>query len=189
MRTPHAVDKAGRGPAPDVLIHPVRLRIVAEFCGRSLTTKDLATALPGIPQASLYRHVGILVEGGVLEIVAERIVNGATERVYRVGGQGARLTAEEIDGLDPEQHLANFAVFTASLVEAFGEYIQHDGVVPSRDGLSYNLGVVHVTDEEFADFAAKFAAISAELLETEPGPGRNRYTIASIVVPDERNHR
>ena len=54
----------------DLLLHPVRLRIVQAFLGdRALTTAELGTELPDVPPASLYRHVGVLVEGGVLAVV------------------------------------------------------------------------------------------------------------------------
>ena len=67
----------------DLLLHPVRLRIVQAFLGdRALTTSDLAAELADVPAASLYRHVARLVDAGVLAVVAERRVRGALERTY-----------------------------------------------------------------------------------------------------------
>jgi hypothetical protein len=44
----------------DLLLHPVRLRIVQAFLGdRALTTGDLRAELPDVPPASLYRHVAL----------------------------------------------------------------------------------------------------------------------------------
>lgn len=168
----------------DIVIHPVRLRILAEFAGRSMTTRQLAAALPSIPTASLYRHVATLVEAGLVEVVEERAVNGANERVFRASP--VHIDPDEFDALDPEDHLSKFSVFGASLVDAFAEYIRSEGPVPSRDGLSYNLGVVHLSQEEFDDFSAAFEALSAEMLGAGPGPGRKRYTVASVVVPSPR---
>lgn len=37
--------------------HPVRLRVIIALGGRTLTTKQLAEALPDVAQATLYRHV------------------------------------------------------------------------------------------------------------------------------------
>jgi DNA-binding transcriptional ArsR family regulator len=59
----------------DLLLHPVRLRILRAFLGdRALTTTELRTELPDVPPASLYRHVARLADGGVLSVVAERRV-------------------------------------------------------------------------------------------------------------------
>ena len=51
----------------DLLLHPVRLRIVQAFLGdRALTTSDLAAELADVPAASLYRLVARLVDDGAL---------------------------------------------------------------------------------------------------------------------------
>src|SRR3712207_9495280 len=69
----------------DLLLHPVRLRIVQAFLGdRTLTTADLRTELTDVPAATLYRHVGVLAEAGVLVVVGERGVRRAAERGYRL---------------------------------------------------------------------------------------------------------
>jgi len=65
----------------DLLLHPVRLRIVEAFLGdRALTTTQLRAELPDVPPASLYRQVARLVAAGVLGVVAQRRVRGALER-------------------------------------------------------------------------------------------------------------
>ena len=67
----------------DLLLHPVRLRIVKAFLGdRALTTGQLAAELDDVPPGSLYRHVALLAKAGVLQVVAERRVRGAVERTY-----------------------------------------------------------------------------------------------------------
>ena len=59
----------------DLLLHPVRLRIVQAFLGdRALTTAQLAAELSDVPTGSLYRHVALLTKAGVLHVVAERRV-------------------------------------------------------------------------------------------------------------------
>ncbi len=57
----------------DLILHPVRLRIVhAMSGGRTRTTSELCTSLPDVPRTTLYRHVGLLAEAGVLEVVGEQ---------------------------------------------------------------------------------------------------------------------
>src|SRR5450432_1850225 len=69
----------------DLLLHPVRLRVVhAMSGGRTHTTSDLCARLPDVPKTTLYRHVGLLAEGGVLEVADEQRVHGAVERHYRL---------------------------------------------------------------------------------------------------------
>ena len=81
----------------DLLLHPVRLRIVEAFLvDRALTTSQLRAELPEVPAGSLYRHVARLVAGGVLSVVSERRVRGALERTYVLRTSAARLSADEI---------------------------------------------------------------------------------------------
>ncbi|HYT79398.1 MAG TPA: helix-turn-helix domain-containing protein, partial [Actinomycetota bacterium] len=67
----------------DLLLHPVRLRILKAFLGdRALTTSQLAAELDDVPAGSLYRHVALLTKAGILQVVAERRIRGAVERTY-----------------------------------------------------------------------------------------------------------
>src|SRR5258708_12373736 len=67
----------------DLIIHPGRLRIIQAFGGgRRLTAQELAALVPDIPRASLYRHLNLLVDAGVLAVVEERPVRAIQERVY-----------------------------------------------------------------------------------------------------------
>ena len=87
----------------DLVLHPVRLRILQAFLGgRHLTTGDLARELPDVAQAGLYRHVRSLAEGGVLEVVRERQVRGAVERTYALRQENAWVDADAFAALGRE---------------------------------------------------------------------------------------
>lgn len=69
----------------DLLLHPVRMRILqALFDADPLTTAQLRDRLPDIPAATMYRHIAVLADAGVLEVVDEKRVRGTVERSYRV---------------------------------------------------------------------------------------------------------
>jgi DNA-binding transcriptional ArsR family regulator len=166
-----------------MLLHPVRIRIVSEFTGRQRTVRDLADALPDIPQATLYRHVAALVDGGVLERVGERAARGPSERVYRVAPGADRIRPEEIDAVPAAEQRRMFAVFTASLIDSFAAYVGSGTAVPSADGLAYNRAVVNLSPPERLDFATRFADLVAEVLALPPASHRRRYHIASCFIP------
>lgn len=166
-----------------LLLHPVRLRIVSEFVGHERTVGELADALPDVPQATLYRHVATLVDGGVLEQVGERAARGPSERVYRVTPGTDRISPEEIDNFPPADQQRMFAVFAGSLIDSFGAYMDSSDVVPSADGLSYNRAVVNLSARERQEFGARFAALVAEVLALPPAADRRRYHLASACIP------
>src|SRR3954463_11277591 len=104
----------------DLLLHPVRLRVVQAFLGaRTLTARVLRAELPDVPAASLYRHVGVLAEAGVLAVVGERKVRGAAERSYRLVPEAASVGAGDAAAMSPEQHRRAFATFVAGLLADF----------------------------------------------------------------------
>jgi len=108
----------------DLILHPVRLRIVRAFLGgRSLTTSALAAELADVPPASLYRHVARLVEAGVLEVVAERRVRGAVERTYVLHEAAANIGADELATMSADEHRRMFITFVAGLVGDFDSYL------------------------------------------------------------------
>jgi DNA-binding transcriptional ArsR family regulator len=171
----------------NLLLHPVRLRILSELAGKELSPRQLAQELPDIPQASLYRHIGILVENQILEVVGERVVNGATERSYAIAVGAVRLTPEDLRGLPAEEHLRVFSVYVGTLIESFVESMNgRDPDDVLRDGLSYNRVTIHLSDEEVAQFRSELTAIIERVWSNPPAPNRKSYTLASVVIPEKR---
>lgn len=171
----------------DLILHPVRLRIVTELAGRRMTPRQLASALPDIPQSTLYRQISALHEGGVLEVVAEQSVNGATERTYAVTQGGGRLSPEDMRTLAADEHIHFFTVYAASLIEAFAQSVQSIDISRiDESGMAYSRGVVHLSDAERAEFQQRMDALVSEMFTRSPSPERTPYTIAMVVLPTER---
>jgi DNA-binding transcriptional ArsR family regulator len=168
----------------NLLLHPVRLRILSELAGKQLSPRQLAQALPDIAQASLYRHIGLLVDNQILEVVAERVVNGATERTYAIAAGAMRLSPDDLRGLPSEEHIRLFSVYIGTLIETFVESLNGRDLDDAlRDGLSYNRVTIHLSDEEVTQFRAEIAAIIERVWSNQPAPNRKSYTLASIVIP------
>jgi len=172
----------------DLLLHPVRIRIMTEFSGRERTSQQLAEVLPDIPQATLYRHIKKLVGGGILEVMEEKRVNGAVERTYRIAQGGSRLSPEDIASLSPQDHIRYFTIYAVALIDSFTDYIQTcDLALALEDGLSYNRAVIYLSDEERAQFSAELDALVGRMLACQPAPQRKRFTLASVVIPDKKD--
>ena len=56
-------------PSADLLLHPIRLRILVGLLGRPMTAQQLGEVLEDVPQATLYRQLNKLAQAGVLEVV------------------------------------------------------------------------------------------------------------------------
>src|ERR1700761_3747624 len=101
----------------DLLLHPVRLRLVKAFLGdRTLTARQLATELPDVPPATIYRHLGRLAHAGVLRVVAERRVRGTVERTYGLDLAASQVSPDEVAALTPDEHGRAFVAYVAGLL-------------------------------------------------------------------------
>jgi Helix-turn-helix domain len=168
----------------DLLLHPVRLRIVQAFLGdRALTTQQLRTELPDVPAGSLYRQVAKLVEGGVLAVVSERRVRGALERTYVLRTSAARIGVNEIDAMSRDEHRQAFLAFVAGLIGNFDRYLEREQIDPLRDGASYNLAAMWLDNAELAELARELYIVFQPRIENPPRPGRTRRILATVLLP------
>jgi hypothetical protein len=168
----------------ELLLHPVRLRIVQAFLSdRELTTGQLHDELPDIPTASLYRHVATLVDGEVLAVVAERKVRGTFERTYRLDLSRAHVTGDEAAELDADAHRRAFMTFVAALLGDFDRYLAREGFDLARDRVGYRQVALNLSDTEFDEFAADLRDVLRRRMALPPGPGRVRRLLSTIVLP------
>jgi DNA-binding transcriptional ArsR family regulator len=168
----------------DLLLHPIRLRIVEAFLGdRSLTTSELRADLPDVPATSLYRHVARLVDAGVLSVVGERRVRGAVERTYVLRSAAARISADEIAKMTPQEHRQTFLAFIAGLIGDFDRYLAQGDVNPIRDGVSFNLAGMWLTDTELLELGRELYAVLQPRLANAPAPDRRRQLLATVLMP------
>ncbi|MFI7111668.1 helix-turn-helix domain-containing protein [Nonomuraea sp. NPDC050227] len=167
----------------ELALHPVRIRILRAVAGGRRTPSDLAGLLPDVPQATLYRQIATLAKAGMLEVVEERKVGGATERVYAVPEGGLTPSPEALAAASAEDHARWFTAFAGSLLSEFARYLDRDRVDLAADGAGYQQVVLHLDDEEFVAFATGFAELVRPLLANEPGEGRTPRLLATVLLP------
>ncbi|MGC9668301.1 helix-turn-helix domain-containing protein [Planosporangium sp. 12N6] len=168
----------------DLLLHPIRLRIVQAFLpDRELTIGQLGEQLPEVPTASLYRHVSTLVDGEALTVVTERKVRGTFERTYRLNLANVSVTGEDAASMDAEAHRRAFLTFVASLLADFDRYLARDDIDLVRDGVGYRQLVLNLSDAEFTALGAELRELLERYAALPAGPGRVRRLLSRIVMP------
>jgi AcrR family transcriptional regulator len=170
----------------DLLLHPVRLRIVQAFLGdRALTTGALAAELADVPTTSLYRHVARLVNAGVLAVVAERRVRGALERTYVLRASAALITPDQVATMSADDLRQAFMAFVAGLLGDADRYLARGDVDPTRDGASFRLAGLWLDDAEFAALLRELVRVLQPAAANPPRPGRKRRILATILLPGD----
>lgn len=172
--------QSSRGTVSDVVLHPVRLRILQEVGLREVTTSQLREALPDVTPATLYRHVKALLEADVLTVVSERKVRGAVERTLAAGPRQAHVDAQEAASITPAQMRQGFLAFVGHLTGEVDRYLSAPAT-PATGGFGFNLTSLYLDD---ADLPALQAELTA-LLERyrADAPGKRRTLLGTVLVP------
>jgi hypothetical protein len=170
----------------DLVLHPVRLRIIQAFLGdRALTTSELRDELADVPPASLYRHVAKLVDAGVLAVVAERRVRGAVERTYVLRTSAATVRADELASVSADEHRQAFLAFLAGLIADFDRYLAGGDIDLVRDGVTYRMAGLWLDDAELAELAREMYAVLQPRVANPPRAGRRRRILGTVLLPGD----
>lgn len=165
----------------ELIIHPVRIRIIRALFQGPQTTQELDELLPDVPTSSLYRHLRLLLKGELIGVAETRLVQGIQEKVYELA-QMPRLTRDEMVSVSKEDHLRYFTTFMAILLQGFDEYLESDPDFQT-DMFGYTELAVWATPEEFTKFSEKLNAALLPLLRNSKGDGRKQYQLATIIYP------
>lgn|SRR6185312_13671874 len=174
----------------ELLVHPVRLRIVHAMRGdRTLTTARLCALIPNVSKATVYRHVEALAAGGLLEVAEEHRVRGAVERAYRLRADRAALGAEVSQAMTPQArrdaYRRAFAIATAVLAAEFDAYLDDEDADPVADLVGFRQHAVWLDPDELRSLITELQAVIAPRLGNKPEGARSRYLLSPIHFPTE----
>ncbi|MFI2264343.1 hypothetical protein [Streptomyces tubercidicus] len=149
----------------------------------------MCALLPDVSKATVYRHVGLLADGGVLDVADEQRVRGAVERRYRLRRERAVIDADTAASVSVADHRRVFAVAMATLLAEFNAYLDREGADPTADLVGYPLaqpGRTCRTDRRDACGAplpdGQRAFARADPASAQPGPLSGRGTAAGRLV-------
>ena len=159
----------------EVVMNPVRQRIFQYFLLHETgTVKDIKKALPDVPNASLYRHVKILVDSAILTVVGENRIRGTVESIYRLNKSA--LSAGEESGNAVQMSLL-------SICAAFAKYFSGGNADPERDMLLFTNCTLLLTDGEFSDFLSEINEVALRYMKVEAKAGSKTRQITLISAP------
>jgi DNA-binding transcriptional ArsR family regulator len=165
----------------EVIMNPTRQRIIQYLVihGQG-STGEMRREIQDIPPASLYRHVKLLLDAGLLEVVKEERIRGVVERTYRIANK-------EKDEIGLTDIGAIIQTGLLSLMSVFQEYFSREDRDPVKDLLSFSTSTLMMTDEEFLSFLMKLNAIFGEAIKNKPGDGRKPRRLTLISSPNEED--
>jgi DNA-binding transcriptional ArsR family regulator len=169
--------------SPDLILHPVRVRIVYAIEGRELSPSQIADEVPDVPQASLYRHIRKLLDAGVLVVAQERQVHGTVERTYRVDPATVMVDPKKL--VSHKGRAARyFEVFLSCLRQAFGGYVSQTHFDLKKDGVTFYSEFAYLSDEEQIALNARIREMIVSAQKNEAAPERRRRALSFIALPE-----
>jgi DNA-binding transcriptional ArsR family regulator len=168
----------------DLLLHPVRVRIMHAMSGGvTCTTSELLARLPDVSKATVYRHVGLLAEAGVLEVASERRVHGAVERRYQLYRPRAVIDSDAAASMTLEDHRRGFAAAMAALVAEFNTYLNQAHADPTADKVGYRQIPLWLSEHELRDLIGQIQSILVSSMDNQPGSDRRLHLLSPILFP------
>lgn len=173
----------------NILLHPVRMRIIQALIGGGSTAQQIGEALPEVPQATLYRHLNKLLLSGAIVVLEERQVRGTVEKVYGLGSGLDENVNAEMESAAKDDQFKFIFMFMMNLLGELERYIGQENINMKEDGLCFRQASVYATGEEYGAYARVCGEAMQKLLGNKPAPGRTLRTIASIAVPEAKQSK
>ncbi len=107
----------------DLIIHPVRLRILQILADHSLTTGEISDRMPDVAKSSIYRHLRKLLDGGMVAVSEVKTVKGTAEKVFSCVVPPT-ISVQDIESMSKEDHLYYFSAYAATLIQGFKRYLE-----------------------------------------------------------------
>jgi DNA-binding PadR family transcriptional regulator len=152
--------------------------------GRKLTALQLTDMISDIPQATMYRHLKILLENNILIIAEQTQIRGTIEKKYTLSENGANVTQEDLQDASRDDHMHYFMKFVATILGDFGKYMEGEEIDFQKDGVGYRQAAMYLSDEEFKQFGESLRSVYQKALQNEPADERKRRIISTIIIPD-----
>ncbi|NTU75448.1 MAG: helix-turn-helix domain-containing protein [Anaerolineaceae bacterium] len=170
----------------DLLLHPVRFRILTAISTSRMTAGEIAVALPDIPQTTLYRHINALLEAGMLKVVEEKPIRGTIERTYALTGMYS-LNADDLHDMSRQECEQVYTMFLSSLMRDAQNYLDSKPadarINPLQDGVEIDKVLLFLDDEEFARMNKAILQLMMEAAQNQPRQGRQRRVFSYLFIP------
>lgn len=168
-----------------LILHPLRLRILRTLGTHELTPKMLQARLPDVAPATLYRHLKLLETAALIEVVREESKRGTTEKTYVLAQDS--LLKEDLLQASLSDWQTLFQRFSTHLIADFDRYLNGAKPQPLQDGVGFRQALLYLSPDELACLTEELKSVLMPYLQQEPGPERRGMTLATILIPEPQD--
>ncbi len=161
----------------EILLNPVRIRIIQELAARqNVTASELCAVISDVPRTTMYRHISVLLDSGIVSVVAEKKIRGSLERTLA-------LNVGEITKHNTLENASrNALAFLLNRYARLHAYFSQAGADPGKDKIFLNTTVMMLDDAEFDAFLTELRDLLLKF-SFKAGEGRRARDISVISCP------
>ena len=140
----------------EILMHPVRMKICQALMRNKengLTPLEMVKIVKDVPQATLYRHIQVMVDSGIIHVIKEKKVKSVSEKYYALNEVEARLDGSEWERASNEEKLEYVSFYQLSLMTQYQSYLKKlEEQNCQEDGATFSLVELKMDQEHFTQF-------------------------------------
>ena len=172
----------------EILMHPVRMKILQSLMQNKengVTTFEMLESIQDVSQATLYRHIQILLDANIIKIVNERKVRAVTEKFYGLNEEEAHLELEEWRNLSKEKKLNYISYYQLVLMTQYQNYLTSIEKNPSsEDSSTFSLVDLKLPEEQFSNFQNELNQLMIKYYKmSDENADSTSKTVAINIIP------
>lgn len=175
----------------EVLMHPVRMKISQALLRNKengLTPLEMVKIIKDVPQATLYRHIQVLLDSEIIRVINEKKVKSVSEKYYVLNEEKLKLDQGDWNQASQQEKLDFVSFYQLTLMTQYQNYLKKiEETNDSHDGAAFSLIELKMNDEDFLNFQNELKEILTKYYlfpsnqEEKDIPVR---TIGVTIIPD-----
>jgi len=140
----------------EIIMHPVRMKICQALMRNKehgLTPLEMIKLIKDVPQATLYRHIQIMVDSDIIRVIKEKKVKSVSEKYYVLNVEEARLDEDEWKEATIEEKLNYISSYQLLLMTQYQNYLNNlEEQNSQEDRATFSVVELKINDEHFLQF-------------------------------------
>lgn len=173
----------------EIIMHPVRMKICQALMrnkDNGLTPLEMIKIIKDVPQATLYRHIQIMVDSNIIRVMKEKKVKSVSEKYYVLNEEEARLDEEEWKEASIEEKLNYISSYQLLLMTQYQNYLNKlEEQNRQEDRATFSVVELKINEEYFLQFQNELNELMTKYYNATnkeiDGPVR---TIAITIIPE-----
>lgn len=175
----------------EILMHPVRMKICLALMRNrenGLTPLEMVKIIKDVPQATLYRHIQIMADAGIIYVIKEKKVKSVTEKYYTLNETEAKFDESEWRKISKKEKLDYISYYQLLLLSKYQSYLEKlEEPNCSEDVSTFSVVELKLDEEHFTQFLNELNELMTKYYHTiNKSNEKNTLsrTVGITIIPD-----